>query len=527
MSVGDRLWDVIVIGAGMGGGIAGRRLAEAGLNVLFIDRGPMGPRAEEQALSTEIADPAARLIRGYWPDPLDAGVAGRQDRFFGALGAGAGGSSVFYAASLERPARHDFEDAPGLPHPTGGWPVGADAFAPWFRQAETLLNLAGTPDPLSPGEDAALRAPPPLSPAGAALEGAFRARGLHPYRMHVGIGYGPDCRECIGHKCPRPCKMDGRSAGVEPALATGRAEWLGGCLVTALHADAGRVRAVEVRRGAEVLRLRARAFVLAAGGLGSPALLLASRSELWPDGVANRSGMAGRNLMFHLNERIAIWPPGRHGPDTGPRKSLALRDFYAVEGQRFGLFQAMGLTASYGNIVQFLNDRFDRSALRRLRVLREFTRIPALIAARMLGEAHVYVGILEDLPYADNRVRVPAAPGAIGFDYRFAPELLARRRLYRRHIRRGLGGLRSLFLTFEPELNIGHPCGTLRFGIDPARSVLDPECRAHGVANLYVADSSFMPTATGVNPSLTIAANALRTADALVRGFARLPEATP
>ena len=64
-----------------------------------------------------------------------------------------------------------------------------------------------------------------------------------------------------------------------------------------------------------------------------------------------------------------------------------------------------------------------------------------------------------------------------------------------------------------PQLNFAHPCGTLRYGTDTASSVLDPDCRVHGLSNLYVTDSSFMPTSNGVNPSLTIAANALRVAD--------------
>lgn len=95
--------------------------------------------------------------------------------------------------------------------------------------------------------------------------------------------------------------------------------------------------------------------------------------------------------------------------------------------------------------------------------------------------------------------------------------MLARRRAFRRAIRAGLRGHRRLFLTHTPELNFGHPCGTLRFGTDPGASVLDPDCRAHGLDNLYVADASFMPSSMGVNPSLTIAANALRVAEAIAR----------
>jgi len=109
------------------------------------------------------------------------------------------------------------------------------------------------------------------------------------------------------------------------------------------------------------------------------------------------------------------------------------------------------------------------------------------------------------------------APEAIDIDYTLNPELLARRRAFRRAIKAGLRGHRAFFLTHAPELNFGHPCGTLRMGCDPATSVLDAECRAHGIGNLHVADASFMPSSMGVNPSLTIAANALRVAEGIVR----------
>ncbi|MET4103861.1 choline dehydrogenase-like flavoprotein [Roseovarius sp. MBR-78] len=512
----NTLWDVIVIGAGMGGGIAGRRMAERGLSVLFVEKGPRGHRAERQGLNPEMGDPVARQVRGYWPGPLRARIDGRTSTFFGPLGAGVGGSSVFYAATLERPERHDLEPTEGRPHPTGGWPVGYDAMRGWYDEAERLLHVCGQPDPLSP-EPCALRPPPPLSAVDSALIAALRASGLHPYRAHSAIRYLDGCHDCLGTKCPRPCKMDGRSAGVEPALATGRAALLDGCTVRRLCGTAGHISHIEVARGGAAFDLRARHIVLAGGALGSPRLLLASASEAWPEGCANRSGLVGRNLMFHLNEIFALWPP-RGTKDDGPSKAISLRDFYHLNGQRFGTVQAMGIAAGYGEIVHVLNGMFDRSALRNLRALRHLTRLPAALAAKALGRAQVFVGLLEDLGYPENRVTWDAvAPDSIDIEYRLHPELLARRRAFRRAIRTGLRGHRRLFLSHAPELNFGHPCGTLRMGHDPATSVLDAACRAHGFDNLSVADASVMPSSMGVNPSLTIAANALRVAEGIAR----------
>lgn len=504
-------WDVVVIGTGMGGGLAARRLAERGLSVLILERG----------VAVE-AGGGAQSGPGYWEKPLHGVLDGESKAYHGVLGSTVGGTSVNYAGSLERPERHDLDEAPGRPHPTGGWAAGYDAFRPHFETVERIFHVCGEPDPLGAEVHPPLAAPPAPSPGDAALMASFRRRGLHPYRAHLSIRYLPRCAECIGRVCPSRCKSDARTAGVEPALATGRAALLDGCEVTALRGAQGRISHLEARRGGERLTLAARCVVLSAGGLASPRLLLASASEDWPEGCANASGLVGRNLMFHLSERLAIWPD-RYAPLGKPAKAISLRDFYYRDGMRLGLLQSMGLDASYGNVVHHLNEKFDRSAPRRLRPLRGALRIPAYLAARLLGAARIFVGILEDPAVPGNRVVFDAAaPERLAFNYQLTPDLCRRRRIFREMIRTALRGQRTIFLNAKPELNVAHPCGTLRFGDDPRSSVLDPFCRAHGLSNLYVADSSFMPTSNGVNPSLTIAANALRVADRIAATFAAL-----
>ena len=510
-------WDALVIGTGVGGGTIGRALAEAGQKVLFVEKGPAGFRSERQGLNDAVFLPEARLARGYWPEPMHATLNGREATFYAALGAGVGGSSVFYAGTLERPERHDLDDVPGTPHPTGGWPVGYDAMRGWYDRASEAYALCGTPDPLSGEAPGPLRPPPPMNAGDQALMRAFQDKGLHPYHLHSAIRHVDGCLGCLGVKCPKPCKMDGRSAGVEPALATGHAALMDNTEVLRLLGEGDRVTGVEVRRGGQVQVLTARRYILAGGALSSPRILMASASEAWPDGAANSSGQVGRNLMFHLNEMLAVWPP-RGTPDSGPSKAISLRDLYHVQGQRFGTVQAMGVDVAYGEIVHYLNLMLDRSPLARLRVLKELTRLPAAIAARLFGKAKIFVGLMEDLPYAENRVTYdPAQPQKLSVEYRFHPELLERRRAFRKAIRRAMKGTRMMFLGFQPELNFGHPCGTLRFGTDPETSVLNADCRAHDLTNLWVADASFMPTSMGVNPSLTIAANALRVADRILK----------
>jgi choline dehydrogenase-like flavoprotein len=508
----ETLWDVIVIGTGIGGGTAGRALAESGWRVLFLEKGPAGYRAEETRLSSTMADPVARALRGFWPDPVHATIDGQARVFHAALGAGVGGSSVFYAATLERPARHDLESEEGRPHPTGGWPVTLAEMEPWFTKAETIYQVSGGADPLTPG--APLPPGPDPTPADRAIMDRLQANGLHPYRLHAALRHLPGCAECFGQKCPRSCKMDARSAGVEPALATGRATLLDRAEVTRLDVTGDRVTAVHVIRDGVGLTFRATQVVLAAGALSSPRVLLASKCDHWPVGLANRSGLVGRNLMFHLNEVFALWP-GK-GIAAGPSKAVGFRDLYFAQGQRLGMVQAMGVDVGYGEVLHVLRERWGRHALGRGRLAREVARIPAWAATQMLGSAKLFVGLLEDLPYADNRVTYdPAHPGRITFDYRVQPELLTRRALFRRLIGRAFRGNRTMFLARAPEPNWGHPCGTLRMGHDPAVSVVDGTGRAHGLANLWVADASVFPTSMGVNPSLTIAAHALRMADAM------------
>ena len=309
--------------------------------------------------------------------------------------------------------------------------------------------------------------------------------------------------------------MDGRSAGVDPALASGNASLLDSCEVMELRASDGRISAVEVKRGDEIFTLKARIYVLAAGAFGSPRVLLSSPSSK-TDNIANSSGWVGRGLMFHLHENFALWPKrqGRYG-QAG--KSFCMRDLYFVKGHRLGIVQAMGLDAAYGNIVHYLNGLFDRSFLRNFPALRNLTRIPALIGARLFGQAKIFVGLMEDLGYYDNRVFVhPEDPEILAFEYTIHEELRARRTIFKRHIRKAFRGHRKIFLGFRPELDFGHASGTLRFGNDPATSVLDRDCKAHDLENLYVADASFMPSSMGVNPSLTIAANALRVSDIII-----------
>jgi choline dehydrogenase-like flavoprotein len=103
------------------------------------------------------------------------------------------------------------------------------------------------------------------------------------------------------------------------------------------------------------------------------------------------------------------------------------------------------------------------------------------------------------------------------FEYRYTEELKSRVQSLRRRLAKALGPHRMIVLSGENNINYGHVCGTCRFGDDPEASVLDKNNRAHDLSNLYIVDASFFPSSGGTNPSLTIAANALRVAEAIHR----------
>ncbi len=261
----------------------------------------------------------------------------------------------------------------------------------------------------------------------------------------------------------------------------------------------------------------AKFYVLAAGALSTPLLLLNSTNEFWPNGLANTSDLVGRNLMFHASDFFAVWPRGRTRVSE-PGKSIGLRDFYEYQGLKLGVIQSTGLTATANNVLHFLKSLIDQNGWIWLKPLKPFMRIPAMIGALISGNATIFTSILEDRPYPENRVKPdPKEPGSIYFEYTVHNELRQRMQAFRALYRKAFKRHRMMMLGSEVNLNYGHACGTCRFGSDPSTAVLDINNRAHDLDNLYVVDASFFPTSGGANPSLTIAANALRVGEHIAR----------
>ena len=522
---GNEPWDVVVIGTGMGGATAGHELARRGRRVLFLEKGPFlfgdTERGPGKVLVNEDDRPEARRARGRWPLPLQGKTSFGEVEFFAPLGTGTGGTSSLYAAQLERFLPSDFEPRQHHPDETDAslpeaGPIRYEELTPYYERAERLYRVSGTPDPLHGCGGESLREPPALSPRDQDLFDSFAQLGLHPYRAHVGYEFVPGCGECGGALCPKRCKSDSGNVALMPALTEHGAKLMVDCEVLALEAGDSRVEQVRFRRGGEERTVRAHVVVLAAGAYMTPLLLLNSTSEQWPDGVANRSGLVGRNLMLHSGDFIAV-RPRTNASMVGPKKALALNDFYVSDGKKLGTFQSVGVTVEPGSVMYYLRNQLAMLPRLWLRLLSPLLKIAAYLGAYYFRSAAVLATIVEDLPYADNRIIPdPSAKNGMRFEYRYTDDLRARNGLLRAKLKRALGPNHRVFvLGTDNNINYGHVCGTCRFGDDPATSVLDRDNRAHDVENLYVVDASFFPSSGGTNPSLTIAANAIRVGEVI------------
>ncbi|MGH6857266.1 MAG: GMC oxidoreductase [Methylocella sp.] len=526
----DIFWDVIVIGTGMGGSTAGYALAKSNLNVLFVERG-MPPDTYQQpsrwkrlkALLYPRDHEADLIARGRWPHQITIMKGHQAIHFYPPLGIGPGGSSAIYGAALERFRRVDFFKNRTTANCRNilpdEWPIDFDEFATYYAEAEKLYGICGSHDPLDVDDTSVLLPAPPLSKKDENFYESFKSLGLSPYRLHVGIAYEAGCTECQGIRCLRNCKAEASSRCLKPALMRYNASVLFGCTVERIEMAGTQAKAVVVKTSYfQTLRLRSRVVILAAGALFTPLLLLKSRSAKWPTGIGNSNDLVGRGLMFHISDIFALWPTKRVD-SIGPIKTLGSRAFYAVDDQKLGSFQSLGLgNARRHQVFDFLDDCTQLLGLTKLPFRWLFLQIVALFASRLFINSALFATILEDFPYLDNRVVVDdTKPSGFYILYNKSQELIDRTALMRRLLKRALAPHRPFLLSVANNINFGHPCGTCRFGSDPSTSVLDPNNRVHGVTNLFVLDGSFFPSSGGTNPSLTIAANALRVAKIITK----------
>ena len=319
------------------------------------------------------------------------------------------------------------------------------------------------------------------------------------------------CSTCDGFPCLVHAKSDAEVLGVRPALGHANVTLLTGAEVVRLETNAAGtvVTGVVVDHDGERENYTGDLVVVSCGAANSAKLLLASASEQHPRGLANGSDQVGRNYMFHASQ--AVLALSKEPNPTVFQKTLGLNDFY---------FGGPGVDYPLGNI-----QMVGKSSAEMYRGEKPLqTKLaPQWTLDKVAEHAVDFWLSTEDLPLPENRVTL-REDGSVALAYRQTNGAAKERLLHELKSLLGQLGLhhdhllpRHAYLKNEiPVAGVAHQAGTCRFGTDPASSVLDRDCRAHEVDNLYVVDTSFFPSIGAVNPALTAMANALRVGDRIL-----------
>jgi len=529
-----RTADVVIVGSGVSGSLVAARLASRGVKVLVLEAGPRVQR--QAALAKYHASPikipeCAYPNAPYAPHPEADKPDGHYlqngpDKFDSTYLRVVGGTTWHWLGTALRFVPDDFK----LRSTFGvgvDWPITYDDLETWYCDAERELGVACDSNA---NIDARRSQPYPLAPiplsyldmrVAAALAGTEyrlqptpQARNSQAYQNRAVCCGSSTCIPI----CPVQAKYD---ATVHVALAErAGAELVEQAVVTTIEIGSdGRVGGVRFKRpdGAED-RATGKTYVIAAHGIETPKLLLQSRTAERPGGVANSSDQVGRNLMDHPSKLSWALAAEPLWPFRGPLSTSG------IESTRAGNWRA-----DHGSFrVQVDNRGWEWPASTpdtTVRALVEqglrgaaLDRALADRSSRELGLAT----LAEQLPSPENRI-VP------DYDYRDAlgqprPRITFRIDDYtKRALDHGVRIHQQIFTAMKATevhhadtmVGAGHLIGTCRMGIDPNTSVVDPQLRAHDHANLFLLGSGVFPTSAASNPTLTIAALALRAVGAI------------
>ena len=518
-------WDWIVVGTGVGGATFGHTLAEAGRRVLFIEKGldrRTNPQKKSgQFLESLVSNLRARSVEDHQNTGRSSSSiwdATRNRWIKPILGSGTGGSSALFGMVMERFWKEDFE--PGRWHKGAGaslperWPVSFKEMEPFYKEAEQLFGVSGSvTDPLRSDQEFLYAPRPPLSDEGTHLMSTLTKKGLHPYALPLARQWGTPCRFCQSHLCQHDCKNDAAKICLEPAIRLWGASLLTEAEVLEVTGRGAKVSGVTVLVKGKIRHLSAHNVALAAGALQTPLILLKSRSPFWPQGLANRSGMVGRNLMRHYIDLIGI-PSLFPRDERGDQKEIGVNDFYFPNGEKLGTLADFGRMPPIPVVLEDLdNDVASSGRIFGGMIWQTIRPLVGWFLKQLFDRTRFLALIVEDLPDKDNRVEAGTHGADITIHYKIRAAELSRIHRARSLVRGVLGPLSTFLLpNAENTKLLAHACGTCRMGNDPHTSVVDRHNRAHGISNLYIVDSSFFPSSGGVNPALTIAANALRVA---------------
>jgi choline dehydrogenase-like flavoprotein len=513
-------FDVIIIGTGAGGGTLLNKLAPSGKRILVLERGPFLPR-EKENWDTKVA---FNTTRYFGPEVW-------HDKNGGEVRAGmcyhVGGNTKLYGAALFRLRERDFERVEHVGGVSPEWPIKYRDFEPYYAQAEKLYQVHGRRglDPTEPPRSGEFPYPAMShEPRIQEVVDSLSAHGLSPCYTPLGVRINEAqkylsacirCSTCDGYPCLVHAKSDADITAVRPVMQRENVTLLTETKVERLlTSPSGReVTGVVATVDGEEVTFTGDVVVVSAGAINSTALLLKSANDRHPNGLANSSGLVGRNLMKHILGSIIGVSSFKRNP-TKFQKTLSLFDFYWGEKD---FPHPMGQIQTLGKV--------SKAELEGSEAMYEPLDI-GFVASHSVD----WWLTSEDLPDANNRITLNR-DGKIVVDYTenntaAFDRLMARWTEVLKSIGCGCHILPNgkyfnagTVTTFTTKLGInglGHQVGTCRFGEDPKTSVLDLNCKAHDLDNLYVVDGSFFVSSAAVNPTLTIIANALRVGDHLL-----------
>ncbi len=516
----DRHYDVIIIGTGAGGGTLARKLAPTGKRVLLLERGDYVPREKDNWSTRSVNVEGKYQTKDIWHD-RDGKELHPHTNYC------VGGNTKFYGAALFRLRRQDFCTTRHFGGISPAWPIQYDELEPYYSLAENLYHVHGErgEDPTDPPSSGPYPHPAVShEPRIQQLADDFARAGLKPFHTPLGVMLDEKnpraskcirCNTCDGFPCLVYAKSDAQVLGVDPALEYPNVGLMTNAYVERLlTSESGReITGVVVKQKGATATFSADTVVVSCGAINSAALLLRSANERHPRGLANRSDMVGRNYMGHVNS--ILMAVSKCPNPVVFQKTLSVNDFY---------FGAPDWEYPMGHI----------SFVGKLDGVTLSAGAPAIAPGftldLMANHSLDFWLTSEDLPEAENRVTLDR-DGGIVLSYRpnneeghlrlteKLKELMKQQSKCAIHGHNCHQGLfsRNLFIGQRiPLAGVAHQNGTLRFGNDPRTSVLDRNCKAHELDNLYVVDGSFFPSSGAVNPALTIMANALRVGDHLI-----------
>lgn len=535
-------YDVVIVGAGAGGGVAAGVLAESGKRVLLLERG----------LSRDYADSGHRdhlrnhriSVYGHNTGPdlegnprVVIGIDGVErvvpphDNLYHNLASAVGSGTLVYGAQAWRYHRDDFRMASLYGVPDGSsvvdWPITYDDLEPFYERAEWEVGVSGSgATNRHEGKRARDYPMPPLpeAPTTGVLRRGAAKLGIEVTRVPLAINSVPrdgraacaNCGTCVGFTCPSDGKNGTQNTTIKRALATGRCTLLTGTMVLRIISDArGKVTGVEFA-DAEGNRRTAtgKIVVLSAGAIETPRLMLNSASEKEPNGIGNANDLVGRHFQGH-------YYPGAYGlfdevvhDSKGPGVTIATTAF--SHGNPGVLSGGMLADDFVRPPILFFKQFLPPDLPRWGQAAKDFMRQNYNRVMRVIGPVH-------EIPNPEARVRVaPHVTDRWGMPVAMLsgsvhPETL--RTATFMHYRasewlKAAGAVRTWGNIPTPMLSGGHhQAGTCRMGTDPKYSVTDIYGRVWGHDNLFVCDGSLHPTNGGFNPVLTILALAFRTAE--------------